>query len=288
MNPAWTILSLLNWTTTYFTEKKVESPRPSAEILLSHVLQIPRIQLYAQFDQPLTEDELSLYKSMIKRRVNGEPVAYITGQKGFWTVTLEVTPAVLIPRPETELLIETALTLFSGSTVSLQILDLGTGSGAISVALAEEFPNATLVAVDKSEKALSVAQKNVQKYHKENQIHLLLSDWTTNLSKDMLFDLIVSNPPYIPSKEISTLQREVKEFEPTEALDGGPNGLNDIFFLLDEVYKYIKNKGFFMMEVGHSQKEAIESFLADKPFWENITFIKDYEGIDRIVCVQKK
>jgi len=288
MTQAWTILNLLKWTIAYFTEKNVESPRASAEILLSHVLQIPRIQLYAQFDQPLTENELLQYKAMIKRRINGEPVAYITGQQGFWTLTLEVTPAVLIPRPETELIVETALALFPDQAASLQILDLGTGSGAISLALAKEFSHATIVAIDKSEEALSVARKNVQMYRKENQIQLLLSNWTKELSKNLSFNLVVSNPPYIPSNEISTLQTEVRNFEPVIALDGGPAGLKDICFLLEKIPNYLKNKGFFLMEIGYNQKAAIEKFLFDMPIWENTIFIKDYAGIDRIICLQKK
>ena len=287
MTQAWTLLNLLNWTIQYFTEKEVESPRASAEILLSDTLGISRLDLYVRFEQPVMPEELACFRERIKRRVAGAPVAYIVGHKGFWKMTLAMTPAVLIPRPETERLIEEILSLFPDRTQKLSILDLGTGSGAIALALAGEYEQASILAVDVSPEALAVAGQNLDRMGMADRVILRVSNWLEKVDSKERFDLIVSNPPYIPSTEIAHLQTEVREFEPKLALDGGLDGLRDIFYLLEKVPVYLVSGGYFLMETGSDQKKALEGFLKDRSEWKHIEFIKDYAGLDRIVVLQK-
>ena len=221
----WTILKLIQWTTTYFKQQGIESARIDAELLLAFALGVQRIDLYLRFDQPLNPDELARFRSLVKRRAAREPVAYITGTKEFWDLTLAVGPAVLIPRPETECLVEAVLDFFKTYTGSAEpvIMDLGTGSGAIALALAQSCPTARVMAVERSAEALATADRNRRRHGLADRVHLVAGDWLAPFKVDRpLWDVIVSNPPYVRSDDTAL---EVLHREPRNALDAGEDGL---------------------------------------------------------------
>ena len=200
-NTPWTILKLLNWAASYFTSHDIDNPKSTAEILLSHALELRRIDLYLQYDRPLNRDELSAFKQLVQRRRNREPVAYIVGNKEFWSLPLVVTRDVLIPRPDTECLVETALGILDHEPAGspLRILDLGTGSGAIVLSIASQCQGPVYFASDISEKATALARTNAME-NGLTQVHFFTGDWLAPLrTSTKPFDLIVSNPPYIPS-----------------------------------------------------------------------------------------
>jgi release factor glutamine methyltransferase len=290
----WTILDIINWTTGYFKENDVEAPRASAELFLSHILNVNRIDLYVKYDQPLTREELACFKSMIKRRVNREPVAYITGTKGFWSLDLCVSEKCLIPRPETEILVETALNrLPEASSLNLpvhplRVLELGTGSGAIVLALAMERPGHLYFAADRCRDALSLACENARTHHLDDKILFFAGDWLTPVKSGDRFDLIISNPPYIPTDVIPCLQPEICRFEPAAALDGGRDGLFCIKEILDSAVNCLTPGGVLLLEIGHDQKAGVEKIVHENGEYENMVFIKDYAGKDRVVSMEKR
>lgn len=288
--PEWTILKILEWTTSYFKSHNIDSPRTTAEILLAHTLNVKRIDLYLQFDKPLDKDELALFKSLIKRRKNREPVAYITGSKGFWSFDLEITKDTLIPRPETECLVEKALKLLPEDLTANRVLELGTGSGAIIIALASERPHNIFFATDYSVAALMVAQKNATNNLSGTGINFFSSDWFAPLKKydQIKFDIIISNPPYIKSAVIPTLQPEIWKYEPLNALDGGPNGLSAYRQILAEAHHYLKEDGNLLFEIGHDQKPELEAIIEQSKVYSNPVFFKDYSKFYRIVSIKKQ
>ena len=226
-DPQWTILKILKWTTSYFKSHHIDSPRLTAEIFLAHILDVNRIDLYLRFDQPLSASELGNFKALIMRRVNREPVAYIIGCREFYGINFDVTPDVLIPRPETEFLVEEALKKIPDNHLPLkQILDVGTGSGAIIVSLAANRPGHNYFASDKSEIAVTIAAKNAKKNGLKDKISFFVGDLFSPFHENNgQFDMILSNPPYIAQTQIATLEPEVSQFEPLAALDGGVDGL---------------------------------------------------------------
>lgn len=283
----WNILRTLEWTASWFKSQNLESPRASAEILLAGVLKINRIDLYLRYDQPLSNQELADYKSLIKRRAAGEPVAYIIGEKEFWSVNLAVTKDVLIPRPETECLVERAIALLSGME-SRRVLDLGTGSGAIAIALASERPGHSYFACDKSLEALRVARKNAETNNLGDRIKFFCGDWFAPVKNSKMFDIVISNPPYVPADEIDGLQIEVSEFEPRIALDGGPDGLSDVRIIIGSALERLASGGVLLLEIGHDQKDAVERIAEESGAYEDIDFMKDYSGIYRTVQMKKR
>ncbi len=275
--------------------RHIEDPRASAEILLAYALKLSRIDLYVRYDQPLTRDELARLKPLIKRRVNREPVAYIVGEKEFWSLPLYVSKDVLIPRPETECLVEATLSLLPKKSCAeskdslTRILDLGTGSGAIVIALASERPEEIFVASDHSLKAVEMAKTNAKRHHIDGKIYFVSGYWLDCFQKDRpLFDIIISNPPYIPSSDILRLQPEICMHEPVEALDGGADGLCCLKHIIDEAYIYLNKNGHLILEIGHDQKHRIQSFIEACDRYEEVSFIKDYGGNWRIVQMKKK
>lgn len=285
--PQWNILSLIKWTTDYFQSRSIESPRASAEILLAHTLRLRRIELYMRYDQPLTANELACFKALIKRRAAGEPVAYIVGQKEFWSLTLSVTKDVLIPRPETEMLVETALKILHPNHQDnhKRISEVGTGSGAIILALASERPGHKFFASDYSVKALNIARHNAKNHGLD--IRFFAGNWFAPLSQKSekaCFDLIVSNPPYIPTADIETLQTEIRNFEPRLALDGGKDGLDAIRHIIENAKNHLVPGGSLMLEIGYDQKDRVFA-IAEKCGYKDMRCIKDYSGHDRVVCL---
>ena len=279
----WTIGSILKWSEQYFGSHGAETPRLDAEVLLSHLLGEKRIYLYVHFDQPLTADELAKYREMVKRRTSGEPVAYICGEKEFMGLPFKVSPAVLVPQPDTELLVEMAIERLKGKD-NIRIADICTGSGAIALALAHYLPEATVAATEISPEALEIA--------KENAEALGLSDCTEIFEGDLLtplagktFDAIVSNPPYIPSADIDGLPREVRA-EPRMALDGGADGLDFYRRLVGESATLLKDNGFLAMECGETQAGAIVEMATTGGFGKT-KIVRDLADKERVVVLWK-
>nr|HID58782.1 peptide chain release factor N(5)-glutamine methyltransferase [Desulfobacterales bacterium] len=282
----WTILEVLKWTTSYLRSNGIEQPRLDAEILLAHALGIDRVGLYLRYDQPLTDSELSAYKGLIRRRIRREPIAYITGLREFWSLDLFVTPDVMIPRPETEILVEAALSLITNkkTTNHWTVLDLGTGSGAIVIALACKEPAQKYYATDVSKAALGVARKNAYRHGVEGMITFLNGYWfepVRNLGR--YFDMIISNPPYIKRSHLKNLAPEINEYEPRIALDGGEDGLTALRYLAKHSAEYLSPDGSILFEIDHEQRDAVVGLLAETKRYKDIVVLKDYSGLDRAV-----
>lgn len=279
----WTIGTLLTWTKQYFGEKGVDNPRLDAEVLLSHILGKDRLYLYVHFDQPLEQAELAAYRETVKRRARREPVAYITGCREFMGLSFVVNRSVLIPRPDTEILVEAVLERLQGKDKPV-IVDIGTGSGAIIVSLLHKVTTAAGVAVDISDQALAVAERNALTHQVMDRLDLRQGDLFTPLEKGV-FDVIVSNPPYISEDELAELEPEVK-YEPHGALAGGPDGLDFYRRIIGAMALHLKPEGFGALEVGAGQAAAVaqlasvNGLVADK-------IIKDYAGIDRVVMLRR-
>jgi len=282
----WTILKLLKWTGTYFKSHQIEQPRAAAEILLAHTLGVGRVDLYIQYDRQLEPEELELFKRFIQKRIQREPVAYIVGKKEFWSMDLKVTPDVLIPRPETETLVEAALTIVppEPTSVPFNVLDLGTGSGAIVLAIASERIGHSFYAVDRSEKALAVAQDNARTYELNKTITFLQGNWLDPVrDRGHYFDVIVSNPPYIPSDEFEMLAPEVVQHEPRGALEGGADGLEAIRLIIKKAANCLVPGGWLLFEIGHDQWARVKKLIAESGAYSDWSVIKDYSGYDRVV-----
>lgn len=280
-------MRLLRWTAAYFARHGIDTPRIDAEILLAHSLGLERIDLYLRHDQPLEKDELASYKELVKRRARREPVAYITGHKEFWSLELEVAPWVLIPRPETELLVEKALETMAGRDQA-RVLELGTGTGAVSLALAKQQPGWWIAASDISPAAAALARANAEKHGLENRIAFFVADWMEAVdAAESGFDLIVSNPPYIPSRQIGRLEPEVSIHEPRLALDGGRDGLACLAKIISSAGLNLKPGGYLLLEIGCDQKDAAEMLLKDQGDFKPVTAFKDYGGNWRVVMGHK-
>lgn len=281
----WTILKLLKWTTAYFKSHHVEQPRATAEILLAHTLGVGRVDLYVQYDRLLEEGELGRFKGYIKRRIQREPVAYIVGKREFWSMDFEVTPDVLIPRPETETLVESVLMIVPAepTPTPLKILDLGTGSGAVVVAVASERPDHEFYAVDRSEEVLAVAQGNARTHGLDKTITFLRGDWFDPVREQgHHFDVIVSNPPYISTRELEELPPEIGRHEPWKALDGGPDGLDAIRLIIREASDHLVPGGWLLFEIGHDQWARVEKLMSAAKAYNDLYVIKDYSGHERV------
>ncbi|MDL2269412.1 peptide chain release factor N(5)-glutamine methyltransferase [Desulfosarcina sp. OttesenSCG-928-A07] len=288
VDPAtWTILDLIRWTTRYFADRGLENPRSEAEILLSHALGTRRIELYLNHDKPVGPNERTVFKALVRRRAAGEPVAYITGVREFWSLTLKVNPAVLIPRPETECLVEAVLP-FLERAGKKKVLDMGTGSGAIAIALFHEHPEHQYTAMDRSMDALLLARANARSHGMENQIQWFCGNWDEALSPKARFDLIISNPPYIPTADILTLQREVQDHEPRQALDGSSDGLFCLRHIISIAHRHLFPSGLLALEMGWDQAEAVRSLAAATGKYEPARILKDYSGHDRVAILVRK
>ncbi|MBW1697882.1 MAG: peptide chain release factor N(5)-glutamine methyltransferase [Deltaproteobacteria bacterium] len=284
----WNVLNLLKWATNYFKSRDIDSPRSTAEILLASALQMERIELYIRYDQPVTRNELSAFKALIIRRIKHEPVAYILGSKEFWSKELLVNQSVLIPRPETECLVETALCRISCG-FPMKILELGTGSGAVSIALASERSDHRFYASDRSEEAIRIAVTNAKRHQLQHRICFFVGDWFQALKENSdSFDMIISNPPYIRTSDIPLLQPEISQYEPRVALDGGEDGLQWIRHIILNAHRFLKPGGEILLEIGHDQKESIQKIVEPLIWYERPDFSMDYSGIDRIVRIRKK
>ena len=279
--PLWTIAGVLEWTKQYFANKGIENPRLDAEILLCAVLKCERINLYVRFDQPLEDEELALYRGYVARRANQEPLAYILGKKAFMKHSFKVTPAVLVPRPETELLVESVAKAAAGSGAAA-LLDIGTGSGAIIVSLLDLLPQALGTAVDISAAALQVAGENAAAIGVAERLTLLESDLFSKLPAGQSFDIIVSNPPYIPAADIAELAADVQK-EPHGALDG----LDFYKRIISGCSVWLKPDGLLAFEVGIHQAQEVCALCREAGL--TATAVRnDYAAIERMVFATRE
>jgi release factor glutamine methyltransferase len=251
-----------------------------AALLLRHTLGITPASLIANHDRVLTDEELAAYQAMIARRLTNEPVLYITGEREFYGLPLRVNPAVLIPRNSTEHVVESVLAeLKPRDAETLRIVDVGTGSGAIAIALAYHLPNAQVIALDLSVEALEVAASNAELNQVAARVRFLPSDLLSAVAGEAAFDAIVSNPPYIPIVDRETLHPEIRDFEPEVSLYGGPAGLDFYRRLVPQAHAALKPNGLLALEIGHGQRDAIMQMLAD---WNDVRFVEDLHAIPRV------
>lgn len=280
MSKKQTIGVLVQLTKQYFQERGIENPRLDAEVLLCHVMNLERIDLYVRFDQPLEEWELSSYRDLVRRRSSGEPIAYLLGEKEFMGHLFKVSPAVLIPRPDTEILVEAAVNRLA-EYPEPRFLDIGVGSGAILLSVLKAIPYAKGIGVDLSPDALLIAKENAITLGVSHRAGFLLGDTLAPIG-DRKVQGILSNPPYIPTSDMRTLQKEV-QLEPKLALDGGGDGLNIYRKLLLDGKNYLLPGGFLMMEMGIHQAEPVTKIALEMGWIELESPRKDYGGIERVV-----
>jgi release factor glutamine methyltransferase len=297
----WTILSAIEWTHDYFKQHEIETPRLDAELLLAHVLGVERIQLYINFDKPLYSRELDQFKQIILRRAKREPIAYITGQKEFWSLAFKVSPDVLIPRPETELLVQILLDLRKRKEDGLlrqsprshkakcTVLDIGAGCGNIAISLVREMPGFRILASDISSEAIKLAQENARFYGVDGN----LSCWQGDLFEPFYgtqlegkVDFVVSNPPYIPTDQLAGLPPEVG-FEPRLALDGGIDGTSVQVRIIEESLRFLIPGGYLIMETGVSQANHLMQLGREDSRWADFRVVPDYSGLSRVILGRK-
>jgi len=280
------IRTLLQDTARILNESGSPSPRLDAEVLLMRFLGADRLRFFSHPERVVSEEEAAGFSRWVERRCGGEPVSYIVGEKEFWSLRFEVDRRVLIPRPETECLIEEALRCRGPDAGSLRIIDIGTGSGAIGVVLARELPEARVIGTDISTAALSVARKNALAHGVEGRMEFPQGDLFAGAAGP--FDWIVSNPPYIRDDVYPLLPRGIREFEPREALIAGPDGTAFHRRIIREGAGRLKGGGRIFLEIGEGQAEAVASLFREEGSYEEIRFRKDCGGMDRVAAARKK
>lgn len=277
---------VLEKTIQFFKDKGSPSARLDSELLISSALGFERIQLYLKYDQPLKEDELQRCRDLVRRRSTGEPVAYILGEKGFYGNQFQVGPGVLIPRPETEILVEEALNWSDQqSKQDVRILDIGCGSGCIGLSILLKLENAHLTSIDRSPSAIDFTKKNIQKLELSGRVEVHQFDASNSAEAARLensFDIIVANPPYI-SEDDSNMDAHVKEFEPKEALFSGDHGMEDIKKWSQRYSKKLNNPGIMLMEIGYNQGPATKKWFEELNVFSKVRIIKDLSGHDRVI-----
>jgi release factor glutamine methyltransferase len=281
-----TVLELIQRSTVYLTRKGVDAARLQSELLLAHVLKVPRLNLYLNFDRLLTPVELEAMRGVVKRRGQREPLQHVVGTTSFCGLELSVGPAVLVPRPETEVLAEQAWrflnSLPSPFPAAPRVLDFGTGSGCLAITIAVQCPTVRVVAVDISPAAVSVARANAIRHRVADRIDFIVGDGLAALAPAATFDLLVSNPPYIPETQIGSLMPEVRDFDPHIALDGGPDGLEFYRHLAAHAGGFLRPNGRIMLEFGDDQAAALARIYA-APAWSILTIVPDFSNRPRIL-----
>ena len=288
----WTPIKLIEWTADFFAKKNVPNPRLDAEHLLAATLGCQRIDLYAQYNRPVQAKELAQYRSHVERRARREPLQYIMGDTEFYGLPIRLSSDVLIPRPETELLVEEAIKLVGAPLAAPVILEIGTGSGCIAITLAKNMQDARLVATDISQPALALACENAQLNGVAEQIEFIEADlFPPDVGAPLAapkFDMIVSNPPYIRSDELATLQTEVRDWEPQPALDGGADGLAVYRRIVSRLEGFLAAGGHFVGEIGNDQGTAVHKLFTTQEWCEEVEIKPDLAGQDRIVIARRK
>ncbi len=293
-----TVIEVIKKSSEFLAKKGVESPRLDSELIVANVLGIQRLQLYLNFDKIIPPEKSEVIKEMIIKRGKRIPLQHILGNVGFCGVNIKIDKRALIPRPETELLVESTISLLKGIESPI-VLDFGTGSGCVAIAIAKHINSVKIIAIDKSKDALELARENAKLNNVDDQIHFVEGDGFSvfnreeanvlnglKLNSAMLFDVIVSNPPYIPSEEIASLQPEVRDYDPLIALDGGKDGLDVIRILAQESANYLKANGFLAVEIGDGQSSKVVEIMGQN-HWKLESIVKDYSKIDRIIIVHK-
>lgn len=286
MSESWTILKVLEWTTGRFAQAGIESARLDAQVLLSHTLACNRVNLYMNFDKPLAPEELTRFRSLIKQRLAGRPVAYLVGEQEFWSLSFAVDDSVLIPRRDTETVIEVILDQVPDRSAELRIADIATGSGAIALALAKELPRATVVATDLSGRAAELAARNAEKNGLGARVDVRVGDLYDALATDEPYDVVVSNPPYIRSAEIARLSAEV-QCEPRMALDGGTDGLVFYRRLIAGAPRWLRPGGLLVLEHGFDQAGEVAGLIVRAGTFENCSMRCDLGKNPRVTFARR-
>jgi len=282
-----TVLHALNKSTDYLEQKGIESPRMNAELLLADVLNCKRLELYLMYDRPLTEKELTEYRDYLKRRSTFEPTQYIIGTVEFYGLEFKVSPVVLIPRPETEILVESVINSVHKEK-KLQIMDIGSGSGNISIAIAINLPNADVTGIEISKPAILIAEENLKKYDCNQRVSFLNYD-ILNVNRDELtdFDFIVSNPPYVSKEDYGKIQKEILNYEPNIAITDFYDGFKFYRKIISLAAQILKPNGKLFLEIGQGQSKKINEIMKENNFKE-VSIVQDYQKIDRVMYGVKK
>jgi release factor glutamine methyltransferase len=288
----WTVRKTLEWTTAFFTRKGVDAPRLSAELLLAHVLSIPRIKIYTDYDRVLSDDDRGRFRGLVGRAAEHEPIAYLTGRAHFFNLEFDVTRDVLIPRPDTETLVENVVQAVRRLLIldAPRVLDLCTGSGCIAAAIGHALKNATVIATEISPAAAAVARRNVERLGLAGRVTVEEGDLfepLTRIVDAQPFDLIVSNPPYIPSANIESLDRSVRDYEPKLALDGGADGLDFVRRILAEAPGRLNPNGRLFIELQFDQGPAAQQLAQATPGLDEARILKDHSGHDRVLTARR-
>tara|TARA_R110002095_G_scaffold150422_1_gene130048 strand:+ start:141183 stop:142100 length:918 start_codon:yes stop_codon:yes gene_type:complete len=283
---SWTVRRILDWTTAHLTKHGSDSPRLDAEVLLSYARNCERIRLYTNYQDEVSEQERSLMRALVQRRAKSEPVAYLVGNREFFGLDFYVDSNVLVPRPDTETLVM-ELVDEAQKLPSPSILDLCTGSGCIAIAAARNCAKASFLATDISERALEIAQKNAESNTLSDKIQFLLSDCFEKLPAGTVFDIIVSNPPYIPDAEIESLDADVRQHEPRLALAGGTDGLDFYRKIIAEAPRYLKEAGVLMLEFSPEQETSLKALFEESGEYGDVRVKADLAGRARVMISQK-
>ena len=287
-NEPWTISRLLAWTTDFLRRRGSESPRLDAEVLLAHVLDWQRVQLYTHYEEEVGERARGAFRDLLRRRAEGAPVAYLVGRKEFYSLALEVSPAVLIPRPESEFAVVEFLEM-ARSMDQPRAVDVGTGSGCLAIACTHQHSSVQFVAIDCSADALALARKNAGRHGVANRIDFRLGDLLEPVAAEPPFDLIVSNPPYIPTDVIPTLEPGVRDHEPHSALDGGPDGLRVVARLIEQSIPLLNPGGHLILEIGTAQEQPVRALIEAYPELRAVPTIHDLRKHPRVIrAVRRK
>ncbi|MDU9049465.1 MAG: peptide chain release factor N(5)-glutamine methyltransferase [Candidatus Electrothrix sp. Rat3] len=284
------IHQLLTTATTSLTEAGLEDSALEAELLLRHCLNVSRSKLFLLHDQPVDQEQERRFQELLQRRCQREPLQYIIGSCEFWSLDFLVSPAVLIPRPETEFLLEHCFSTLqhNASGQPQRVLDLCTGSGIIATILAKEFPCSKVIATDFSQEALELAWKNISSYHLNERVHLLQADLLTAFSCTPLFDLIVTNPPYVKAGDIPTLEPEVRDWEPHLALSGGNTGLDCVTRICRDAKPLLQPGGWLFMEIGADIGQEVEQVFLEAGGYEQVKVVPDWAGLPRVLQARKR
>jgi release factor glutamine methyltransferase len=283
----WTVGRLLNWTRDFLKKKGSESPRLDAEVLLAFVLSCERVQLYTRYEDEVGERDRGRFRELVKRRAEGTPVAYLVGRKEFYSMALAVTSAVLIPRPDSEFVVVEFLGLFKGIE-SPRCVDVGTGSGCLALACAHQHRSARFVAIDLSPEALEVARSNAEKHGLTDRVEFRQGDLLTPVADEGPFDAIVSNPPYIATEVIPTLEPGVRDHEPHLALDGGEDGLRVVDRLVASAVPLLKVGGHLILEIGSDQETPVRALVGARPELELAPTIRDSANHPRVIRATRR
>ncbi|MFQ5423716.1 MAG: peptide chain release factor N(5)-glutamine methyltransferase [Phycisphaerae bacterium] len=283
----WTLRRLLTWTRSYFQSNGLDEPRLTAELLLAHALGCRKIELYTRFDQTPSDDQLAAFRELVRTAVKGQPVAYLISRKEFYTLDFHVTPDVLIPRPETELIVERVLVWCDENPRErFDILDVGTGSGCIAVVIAARQPAAHVVATDCSIEALKVADQNSRQHEVGDRVRFVRADML-DLPDDAVpaggFDIVVANPPYVAKNDPDALADNVRAFEPSTALFGGEDGLDAFRRIAGGIGRVLRSGGTLILEIGDGQADAVETILVGAQGLEPLERHRDLAGVERVV-----